>query len=164
VLRCDSAGKSRTITMPWTLAASRRGAGARCHSVLRLRALRLAALLRTLRSLRPSTSLAPLASLRMTLFGMAGSRTYTRGFQPIPSVTEKCYPVRLFRRTVPESSPPVSIVSDLSVTKCDTEPPPQTKQRRAIAADHRDRTKSDVAAIATAVEVGQLSRRTHEDL
>ena len=31
--------------------------------------------------------------------GMAGLRTDARGFQPTPSVTEKCYFVMLFRRT-----------------------------------------------------------------
>lgn len=51
---------------------------------------------------------------------MAGSRTHARGFQPVPSVTEKCYPVRLFRRTVSGPSLPVPTVFDPSVTKCDT--------------------------------------------
>jgi hypothetical protein len=60
------------------------------------------------------------ASKIRTNFGMAGSRTHARGFQPIPSVTEKRYPVTFFRRTVPEPSLPVPTVSDPSVTKCDT--------------------------------------------
>ena len=51
---------------------------------------------------------------------MAGSRTHARGFQPIPSVTEKCYPVRLSAALVPEPSLPIPTVSDPSVTKCDT--------------------------------------------
>ena len=51
---------------------------------------------------------------------MAGSRTYTRGFQPIPTVTEKCYPVSFFAALVPRSSRPMPTVSDPSVTKCDT--------------------------------------------
>jgi uncharacterized repeat protein (TIGR03803 family) len=51
---------------------------------------------------------------------MAGSRTHARGFQPIPSLTEKCYSVRLSRRLVPEPSLPTPTVSDPSVTKCDT--------------------------------------------
>ena len=42
------------------------------------------------------------------------------GFQPLPSVTETCYPVRLFRRTVPEPSLPIPVISDPSVSKCDT--------------------------------------------
>jgi hypothetical protein len=50
---------------------------------------------------------------------MAGSRTQARGFQPIPTVTEKCYSVRLFRRTVPEPSLLIPTISDPSVTKCD---------------------------------------------
>jgi len=37
---------------------------------------------------------------------MAGSRTQARGFQPIPSVTEKCYSVRLFRRNGSPIVPP----------------------------------------------------------
>lgn len=52
---------------------------------------------------------------------MAWSRTHARGFQPIPSVTEKCYPERLFRRTVPEPSLAFPTVSDPSVTECDTD-------------------------------------------
>lgn len=51
---------------------------------------------------------------------MAGSRTQARGFQPIPSITKKCFPVTLFRRTVPEPSLPIPTASDRSVTKCDT--------------------------------------------
>ena len=51
---------------------------------------------------------------------MAGSRTHARRFQSIPSVTEKCYPIKLFRRTVPEPSPSIPSVPDPSVTKCDT--------------------------------------------
>lgn len=52
-------------------------------------------------------------------FGMAGSRTHARGFQPIPSVTEKCYPVSFFAALVPGSSLPIPTVPDPSVTKCD---------------------------------------------
>jgi hypothetical protein len=36
---------------------------------------------------------------------MAGTRTTTRGFQPIPTVTEKCYSVRLFRHTSSRMAP-----------------------------------------------------------
>ena len=57
--------------------------------------------------------------VKTILFGMAGSRTHARGFQPIPSVTEKCYSFRLFRRTVPEPSLAMPTISDPSVTKCD---------------------------------------------
>jgi len=35
---------------------------------------------------------------------MAGSRTTARGLQPIPSVTEKCYPVALFVKAITGSS------------------------------------------------------------
>ena len=45
-------------------------------------------------------------------YGMAVGRTQARGFQPIPPVTEKCYSVRLFRRTVPGSSLPIPTVCD----------------------------------------------------
>ena len=50
---------------------------------------------------------------------MAGSRTHARGFQPMPSVTEKRYSVTLCRRTGSRSSLPIPSVSDPSVTKCD---------------------------------------------
>ncbi len=51
---------------------------------------------------------------------MAGSRTQARGFQLLPLVNEKCYPVRLSAALVPRRSLPMSSVSDPSVIKCDT--------------------------------------------
>jgi hypothetical protein len=51
---------------------------------------------------------------------MAGSRTQARGFQPMPSVTEKCYPITLSAALAPEPSLAMPTVSDPSVTKCDT--------------------------------------------
>jgi hypothetical protein len=42
------------------------------------------------------------------------------GFQPIPTVTEKCYPIRFFAALVPGSSPLIPTASDPFVTKCDT--------------------------------------------
>jgi hypothetical protein len=56
-----------------------------------------------------------------TNFGMAGSRTQARGFQPIPSVTESVNPSRFSVAPAPRSSLPIPTPSDRSVTKCDTE-------------------------------------------
>jgi hypothetical protein len=56
--------------------------------------------------------------LPLALFWDGRESNPSSGLQPIPSVTEKCYSVRLFRRTVPGSSLPVPTVSDPSVTKC----------------------------------------------
>ena len=49
---------------------------------------------------------------------MAGSRTYARGFRVVPSTTEKCYFVRLFRSQLPDRYRRFPTIPDRSVRFC----------------------------------------------
>ena len=114
---------------------------------------------------------------------MAGTRTHARGFQPIPSVTEKCYPARLFRRTGSRTLLLIPAISDSSVTKCDTpvrfarrlrwaelrtsaQLAPIDKIRhdvQSLAQDENLATETVVADLVVTVNAMDSRRGTHEN-